>query len=643
MKTFILLDRSPDIPAGAAQVLGATSESPGDSAQVRTAYWDRSDVPEGRLSVPAELAARIVSIRAELAAWTYETGTAEVCGRPLEHHLRGGEDRLSLWWCSTLMDKHPRVTLNLFPALKLRALELLIEEGNCARLVLVSPDPVLAAILERFCTATGRTFVRLEPALRSEVRASGRESGLRGLYRRLPAPLQAVVHFGHWLCTIRRYLPRTTAPAPEPGTLCGVTYFPNIDPAAARKGRFRSRYWERLHEVLDPGEGGKGRVNWVFLYFPSPQCTLSEAVRLRNGFRACGRDGASFHFLEEFLDAGDIGRSLLRFVRTALAGLRVQGAVRRRFFLPGSHMDLWPLLRRNWADSTRGWRALERCLTEAAFVRCAAWCGPQAATFFPQENCPWERQLCKAVHDAGNGPVYGAQHSTVRAADFRYFDDPRLLDEPSCRTALPDLWLCNGRGAYEALCASGMPETRLTVVEALRYLYLNDMRAAPRAEHTGERRLLAVTSFFADETEAHLRVLAETVRTGGLDGWSVRLKAHPYLPVNERLRELFPHGDGPELVDRPLGELLVPGVTVWASNSTTAALEAAFLKLPLLVQAPDDDVDLCPLQDVPGLVVVRNAAEAGAALERRAVPEVPPDYLCLDPELPRWKRLLRLG
>lgn len=628
MKTFVLLDQA-----------GQPGSLP-HNAQI--AVWDRGSVPEGQLSIPAELAARILPIRAELAAWTYETGVKEIRGRALEAHLRGEDGKLSLWWCSTLEEKHPKVTINLFPALKLRALELLLNEGAYTDLVLISPDAALGDVLARFCADTGRAFSHIRPAVKTKSAASERPAGrLLALYRRLPAVLQAVAHFGHWLLKVRRWLPQTGDPSPESGTCSVVTYFPNIDLAAARQGRFRSRYWEALHDVLGSEESGKSTVNWVFLYFPSPQCTLSEAVKLRDGFRQNGKDGASFHFLEEFLSGRDIIRSLARFARVALAGWRIQKEVRGRFFLPGSRMDLWPLLSRNWADSTRGWRALERCITESAFERYAAWCGPQTRTLFPQENCPWERLLCKAMHEAQNGPVYGAQHSTVRATDFRYFDDPRLLAEASCRAAMPDLWLCNGNGARDALLASGMPPERLGLVEALRYLYLNRVPSSTDAPSDAGRCLLLVTSFFADEVDAHLHVLAEAVRAGYLQGRRVRIKAHPYLPVQERLKALFPQGDGPEIMERPIGELLRPGVTVWASNSTTVALEAAFRGLPLLVQAAENDLDLCPLQGLPGLIMVRSAADVGAALANPTVPELPPDYLCLDPDLPRWKKLLK--
>lgn len=423
-----------------------------------------------------------------------------------------------------------------------------------------------------------------------------------------------------------------------------VTYFPNIDMAAAKNGRFRSRYWEKLHDALQPADGKPNRVNWVFIYFPAPQCSFPDAIKLRDRFRANGQDGASFHFLEEFLTNGDIAKSLVRFGKLLLSSRAVEPQVRELFRFPGSRMDLWPVLKDNWADSTRGWRALERCLMREAFRRYAEWAGPQEWTTFPQENCPWERMLCQSMHDGDAGPVYGAQHSTVRPTDFRYFDDPRMINDPACRRAMPELWLCNGTGAQDALLAGHMPEDRTALVEALRYLYLApkpDAEAAPKTP-AKPTRLLIVTSFFADETDAHLATLAASAKAGTLDGWEVVVKPHPYLPVVERLKNLYGGAEPPSVVDGPIGNFLTPGTVVWASNSTTVALEAAFRKLPVLVQAAEDDVDLCPLQGLPGVVNVRTVSDVAAALAAPKAPGLPPDYLALDPELPRWKERLGL-
>ena len=79
---------------------------------------------------------------------------------------------------------------------------------------------------------------------------------------------------------------------------------------------------------------------------------------------------------------------------------------------------------------------------------------------------------------------------------------------------------------------------------------------------------------------------------------------------------------------------------VWASNSTTVALEAAYRGLPVLVQAAENDVNLCPLQNMPGVVSVRSVKDVAAALAAPRAPDLPPDYLALDPALPRWRALI---
>ena len=549
-------------------LLNKTELPKGTPSEALVAVWDKGSVPDGQISIPVELNERLLPIRDDLAAWTYETGCARINGKLLEEHLRA-DDNLSMWWCSTLVEKHPKVTHNLFPALKLRALELLLDEKGVTRLELCAAagaDPWMEDVLGRFCKATGREFTVRRIGGAEAAQPEGLKAKLKACYYRLPAPVKALVRFPAWLWIVRRRLPRTPLSRPalpegvKPASI--VTYFPNIDMAAAKNGRFRSRYWEKLHDALQPADGKPNRVNWVFLYFPAPQCSFPDAIKLRDRFRANGQDGASFHFLEEFLTNGDIAKSLVRFGKLLLSSRAVEPQVRELFRFPGSQMDLWPVLKDNWGDSTRGWRALERCLMREAFRRYAEWAGPQEWTTFPQENCPWERMLCQSMHDGDAGPVYGAQHSTVRPTDFRYFDDPRMINDPACRRAMPELWLCNGTGAQDALLAGHMPEDRTALVEALRYLYLAPKPDAEAAPETPAKptRLLIVTSFFADETDAHLATLAASAKAGTLDGWeAASLPARsrtPQEPVRRRRaaqRRGWPHRELPHAGHRGLG------------------------------------------------------------------------------------------
>lgn len=687
------------MPAASTQAAECASHAASPSPASHCLCWDHTDVPAGMHSVPALLAQQLPRIRQELVQWVYELGRLEIFGRQVQEQLKAGAD-LSMWWCSLLFEKHPRVTPQLYPALKARALELYIEEHRATHIVLEGKDATLERVLKAFCARTGRSFTHVPmpaasaapntvptpkpaPAAPSGPRLSQCKARLRALgarcYYALPAPCKAAGRFALWLWQVRRHLPRTLDPSPAPYSGKGTaqntgatiaTYFPNIDPALAKEGRFRSRYWESLHDALNTTRrphhsGGQPLpVHWLFIIFPSPQYSFAECLALRDTFAAHSathstrpsptlngqasngdtKDGASFHFIEEFLHTTDIFRAVWRYLRLCLSSLRLEPSLHPHFHLPASRMPLWPYLGEYFADSFRGWRCLERCLHHKAMNRYVAWAGPQEWTIFPLENCPWERMLTHAVHKAGHGPVYGTQHSTLRPTDFRYFDDARTFSTPDCAAFQPDRVCGNGQGACTQMGFAQLPAPRMGMIEALRYMYLY-RATGPCPPQPVQGKLLVVTSFFADEVADHMRVLAAALGAGLLDDWQVTIKAHPYLAVDGYMRDLFPPDhpkEGISLSTAPIGELLTAGVMVWASNSTTVALEAAMQGLPVMVQLPANDVDLCPLQDMEGVARIATVAHVAAALASPTHARIPAEYLALNPALPRWRALLGL-
>ena len=249
--------------------------------------------------------------------------------------------------------------------------------------------------------------------------------------------------------------------------------------------------------------------------------------------------------------------------------------------------------------------------------------------------------LTHAVHEAGAGTVYGAQHSTIRPTDFRYFDDPRTFSDPGTSAFQPDYVVGNGSAAVSQWADAGVPEARLRKAEALRYLYLAGSEPAPFTGTPGD--LLVVTSFFRDETEAHLKLLAEALQAGLLGNFRVTVKPHPYLPVQERLSGLL-HGrtEGLRFSTAPIADELACNPLVWASNSTTVALEAAIKGLPVMVMQPSGDFDLCPLQNIKELPRTSNLDDVRAGLASAAPLSLAPDYLLLDTSLTAWRTMLGL-
>lgn len=667
-------------------------ESFRNGATQTVVQWEGWDAPEGHVSLSARLRNDLESIRAEHTAWAYDLGRLGVGGKEVQERLRGGHG-LSMWWCSLLYERHPKMTPGLYTVYKLRALERLMDEGRYTALRLCGGDAPLREVLAGMCAASGRTFIEQHE---SGVGLKPAMSLMRRLYNAAPAPLRALARYAHWLWSVRRRLPavaeagKALPPVQGPdGPLPAATiatYFPNVDLKAAGEGRFRSRYWESLHDALDGSFKKEGApwVRWLFIRFPAPQLSLEQCIALRDRFRQENRDGASFHYLEEFLRHRDLWAALWRHLRLCVSSFRLERAVRPAFRFAGSNVNFWPYLGEYWAESFRGWRGLERCLQQRAFDVYAQAAGQQRWTLFPLENCPWERMLSHAMHcvapaqagdvpeattqeattqaaplqdarsgavaEAAPGAVVGAQHSTVRPTDFRYFDDPRTFEGP-CAVFQPDLVRGNGGSACRQWLQAGLPPERLGKVEALRYLYLAEEKASqqsasapvsePMAASVRAKRLLAVTSFFRDETEAHLVLLARVLHAGLLDGWQIVVKPHPYLPVEERLRALLGRRfDEVRIARGAIAEELAAGVLVWSSNSTTVALEAALKGLPVMSMLPVDDFDLCPLQDVATLPRTGNVEDVALALAGAAPLHLPPDYLDLDPALPRWKKLL---
>ena len=209
------------------------------------ASLDAWNVPAGAISLPREMTDRLIAIRSEHATWAYETGRAGAGRGTFADALRGGSS-LSMWWCSLLYERHPKVTPELYDVYRLRALEMVMEERGAGGLVTDGLTPACNAALEAMCKARGWSFAK-----NNEAAPEKAQSRLRRVYNRTPAPLRAIARFAWWLWSVRRVvgscrsLPPSSAPT---GTI--TTYFPNIDVRKAEEGVFRSRYWESLHDAL---------------------------------------------------------------------------------------------------------------------------------------------------------------------------------------------------------------------------------------------------------------------------------------------------------------------------------------------------------------------------------------------------------
>jgi surface carbohydrate biosynthesis protein (TIGR04326 family) len=94
----------------------------------------------------------------------------------------------------------------------------------------------------------------------------------------------------------------------------------------------------------------------------------------------------------------------------------------------------------------------------------------------------------------------------------------------------------------------------------------------------------------------------------------------------------------------PLEKVLPNFEVAYVANMTSAALDAYLAGLQVIVMLDDTQLNVSPLRGQTGVTFVSTPRELAAALDRaHEQPEARAtntDFFFLDPELPRWSRLL---
>jgi surface carbohydrate biosynthesis protein (TIGR04326 family) len=456
------------------------------------------------------------------------------------------------------------------------------------------------------------------------------------LVDRLPAVVQAVGYL-LWKWWTRYRLTagaasRLTAGQVNQATI--VTFFPNVDLERTRRGRFWSRYWERLHDVVDELPIS---VNWIWLYIDSDQASFRETVGLRD---VCNRAQSGKHryfILDDFVTLPLVMRALLTYFRSCVASVRLRQA-QRAFHFKDSALNFFPIVARDWRASLRGVAAMDGALTIELFDEAARHLGACVWSLFVWENQPWEHAAVIAWRRHGNGRIFGAQHATLAPLDLRAFIDPRdLVAPPAERLPIPDVIAVNGPGTRDLLRQAGFPDERLVVTEALRYLHLGQLRH--RNARAGPA-LLVITGFRRSETRHQLQMLEEAHKRGALSRYRrIIVKPHPVCMVEPLVADLaatFPH----EVVKEPLASLWEQADVVFVANSTSAITEALCLGLPAAVCAPDDEMNMSTAFGVAGVPMIATVEELESFLRAPSSAAWPSDYFMIDDSLMRWRTLL---
>lgn len=574
-----------------------------------------------------------LSTRSEFLEFIENTGRTEINGSMLRDVLRL-KDGFSFWWLTNIFERHPSFYAGrLFEIFKLRAFERYMEDKPGIQVTLRSRNRELAQTLQQWCERTNRAFEWQQVKTAAE--------GLRPSFRKrvkifikttwLWRALQLVVELKRWWVGVRRGYPDKPQISQRRGLLVG-TWFPNFDAREAMAGKYRSRYWEDAHRLLD--EAGK-YVHWFWINANPPE-QIAASVSQREEFRLHDKKSQDFTFWEECVTPLMAIKALFQsWSITKKYGL-IFHSLPELCQWPNSAFNFRSLLQPVWLESLSGFCLLRNLLLYHACKYYCSSLGAQDVCVTSTELQFWERLLFKFSRENGTASVLGAVHTRISSADFRYFIAPQAWRDKEFLELMPDKILANGSAALQALSASGVPQERLGTVEALRFMHLTEAKCGSPME---PQRILVATSYYPENNEVMLKTLASAQQQGNLPVLhNIYIKPHPIRPVEKLLKKYF--NETPPQVSGPIEDFLTEGTIVYTDSSTSVAQLALYRNLPLIVHAPENNFNLGSLSDIENISFVKNSRQFLQSVKKCTIVQIQKDYFYLDKDLPKWRSIL---
>lgn len=573
-------------------------------------------------------------LRQAYVSWVQDLGDATVDGITVVDHL-AQPDGLSYWWMTLLVEQSPWKSPAIMDAIRLLAFGEVVSEEQPNTIRLVGGDTRIDEALRIWCAELGVNYSWDDGRLKQRF-------GLRGIYRSLPQGLQAFATLCRY-CIERWPLRKADHHewTDDPRAVFFCSYFIHLDEKSCEQGRFLSRYWEHLPRTLS---AESVPTNWLQCYLRSSSVPdVRTALAWVGGFNARFRTEGHHTFLDAFLSWPLAWRVLKRFVTLFLQSSRLGefGASVRAEEAP----SLWPVMRGDWISSTQGAAAAMNVLWMELYDAALRVLPTQQRGVYLMENQSWERAFIHAWRKHGHGKLIATVHATVRFWDLRYAAHEKLFRARSNPLPQPDVIAVNGPRAMSSLRDMAYPGELLVEAEALRYSHVTIMSSAVRdARIELPLRVLVVTDYHDAGTRSMMRILeAASVHLDGAAVYTV--KPHPNL--------LVAASDYPSLrlaiATDVLATLLPRYDVVFASNNTSASVDAFVTGVPVIVALDESELNFSPLYRQAGVRFVSNGRTLANALravreetDTRARSEAS-SYFYLDDEIPRWRRILGIA
>lgn len=601
-----------------------------------TLLWNsyENNESEAEISVPKLINQNPDLLRKKLLDLFYQFENTIINDKRVVDHfeLRSG---LSMLWMifpmlkSSYIDSPPIVD-----SIRFIAFDEWAKKINAEKIILVSSNKLLAKSLREWSKSRGIKFKYTQ--MNSKKKIAGY---LIRIYALLPNVLKTLVWLINYLITrlpLRGVGLRQWERASSQLTL--ISYIFKISNKAADNGHFESPYWGNFSEVLS---GHNIKTKWLHLYVRNSTCKTSKEAA--NILRLLNKNSGNQQYhvaLESFLSLNVILNSFLDWFRIVKVEIKIK---RKLKILTRSSINIWPLFEEVWHTSIFGPEALANLINLSLFESALNKLPSKQKGVYLQENQPWEFGLIYAWRESGHGCIVGFPHSFARFWDLRYFFDSRnYVSTNRNKLPLPDRVAASGNAMTQAYLNGGYPKYAIYQVEALRYLYLEDMYKHTLEESFNEKdalRVLVLGEFLPINTKRQMSFLEKAIEITQ-SKIIITVKSHPACIIKKE--------DYPKLhlslTSEPMAEVLTKCDVVYTGGVTSAAVDAYCAGVYVISLLNPGSLNLSPLAEGERVFFVATPEDLLKAF--LAIPQKPSivvnknDLFTIDKSLPKWLTLL---
>jgi surface carbohydrate biosynthesis protein (TIGR04326 family) len=567
------------------------------------------------ISLPRFIEENAGAIRSRLLSFLCDARFVSHEGATLEEALNTSVG-LSTWWLSfpSLKQWGKRQTIPI--ACRLIAVEMIVGSEFLGNVEVESDDENLSELINKVLQQS--TVIKPSAELRYILR------------RRVHHPMRAILSLSRYKFQLRT-LPRSSpvrSNSVHPN-FAFFDYFSATNQTGSNDSRYVSPYWGTVpSEFSNP--------SWFHIY---PNNVERRGVNhaVEHLARSEASTMNSHRLFLKNIESNDLIQLLVTYFKQLRTHARFQTKL-RNFQLTGSRIRLWHIFEEEWNESILGSTAIRHLILLLTTDSLVKEMPKFDRVYFLFENQPWELALIHSVKKYGKGELVGVAHSTIRYWDLRYFMDPRenSLISPSSRRPLPNRIFTNGKIGTSLLEQNGYPDTCLTMVEALRYSYLDLLRGSLK---NSRPNVVLLGDFLEHANEVLIKVFRGAFDM--LDAKpSVKVRSHPICPLKgSQLGDL-----SSAVSSLPLASLLETASVVVTTAASSSAAEAAALGIPTIVVLDARTLNYSPFRESKDVYVVENSLQLAELLRSSSQlkANLSDDIFCIDKDYPRWRsELLR--